>query len=828
MGDWNVIDLHQHTNHDIDCNGKTVENTYTHRDYYEFLKIQNAKLKAVTCHNNINLSEHIKQAIISDLLGINHLVGVEIDYKFQEIEFHAISILSPNVDVIDFSNKLKEIRERNIQKTKKIFFNQEDFCQLHQNTEFIYIPHAIKDKGILEQKIGELETSTIDWVIKVLISGLGFPILFESTREYHIYSVINKINSEIHNENVKIEISGYVGGDYKFDNDLERKNKVLQKPRYCINSLPTYRGLEIALRNSETRLSLEKQVINRERFIRKIKIADSENFIGSEIEFSPGLNVIIGNSGSGKTLLLNQIYYEIKGESLSAAQKEKTSNKKSNQYVNKVGRKSILDIDFDKKISKEELKLLEIPNVYSEILRMQDDTGSITKIFGIDDVSNIDRIILDYKGILNNYFQCISQIDIYINNGKQNLTNIKSAIDFLENNKLENNNFVLKKEIYNENDLQKLNNKLEKINKHLEKKENYEKDFLEIKELISDEEKKKEIDVLLQKYIEAIKLLSDEKLIITTNIKDCEYEKRLNCLINDKIEEANNKLGSKERARNTREETYRSELNSLEFNLKNAIIEELKKEEFDLTYPYENIKREIEKNYNEYARLTLDDKRFNINEVDILESPLFNLNMIKTKVKDMRNDKIDMQNTEQIKEIVKRLKDEEINFSSILTDGNNIPKNIELYLKDKKEWRLIQNINRGDIAKKSIEYHFNKLILENQPDIIFIDQPENDVDKSFISSTLSKFIKEQKVDKQIIVTSHDAIVAINSDVNKIIEASIDEKNRIFYKSFDLEYVEKEEMVATNIVSEILDGGKSNIKKRYQVYGGELNYENYNL
>ena len=825
---WNVIDLHQHTNHDIDCNGKRVENTYTHRDYYEFLKIQNVKLKAVTCHNNIDLAEHVKQAIISDLLGITHLVGVEIDYKFQEIEFHAISILSPNVDVINFSNKLSEIREKYIQKKEKIFFSQQDFCQLHKNTEFIYIPHAIKDKGILEQKIGELESSTVDWVIKVLVSGLGFPILFESTKDYHIYSVMNKINSEIHNENVKVEIPGYVGGDYKFDNDVERRNKVLKKPRYCINSLPTYRGLEIALTNSETRLSLEKQVINRERFIRKIKISDNENFIGSEIEFSPGLNVIIGNSGSGKTLLLNQIYYEIKGESLSAAQKEKTSNKKNNQYVNKVGRKSILDIEFDKTINKEELKLLEIPNVYSEILKMQDDTESITKIFGIDDISNIDKIILEYRGILNDYFQCISQIDMYINNGNKNFTNIKSAIEFLENNKLENNNFILKKEIYNEDGLQRLNSNLEKINKHLEKQENYEKDFLEIKELISDEEKKKEIDALLQKYREVIKFLKEEQFIIMTNIKGCEYDKRLYYLINDNIEKANNKLGSKERARNTREETYNSELNSLKLNLKNVIIEELNKEKFNLTYPYENIKKEIEKNCNEYARLTLDDKRFNINEIDILESPLFNLNMIKTKVKDMKNDKIDMQNTEQIKIIIKKLKDEGINFSSILTDGNNIPKNIELYLADKREWRLIQNINKGDIAKKSIEYHFNKLILENQPDIIFIDQPENDVDKSFISSTLSKFIKEQKVDKQIIVTSHDAIVAINSDVNKIIEASIDEKNRIFYKSFDLEYVEKEKMVATNIVSEILDGGKTNIKKRYQIYGGELNYENYNL
>ena len=105
MEGWNKIDLHQHTNHDIDCKGKKVKDNYTHTDYYEWLKVQDVKLKAVTCHNNIDLASHVKHAIISDMLGINHLVGTEIDYKFDKVEFHAITILSPNVDVIQFSNK---------------------------------------------------------------------------------------------------------------------------------------------------------------------------------------------------------------------------------------------------------------------------------------------------------------------------------------------------------------------------------------------------------------------------------------------------------------------------------------------------------------------------------------------------------------------------------------------------------------------------------------------------------------------------------------------------------------------------------------------------
>ena len=122
MSSWNRIDLHQHTDHDIDCKGKHVNNNYTHIDYYKWLKEEQVKLKAVTCHNNINIVSHIKHAIISDLLGITHLVGVEIDYKFEKIEFHAISILSPNVDIIKFADTLNELR---IKKNNNIycFFN---------------------------------------------------------------------------------------------------------------------------------------------------------------------------------------------------------------------------------------------------------------------------------------------------------------------------------------------------------------------------------------------------------------------------------------------------------------------------------------------------------------------------------------------------------------------------------------------------------------------------------------------------------------------------------------------------------------------------------
>lgn len=825
MNYWSRIDLHQHTDHDIDCTGRVYDNNYTHIDFFKWLEEEKVKLKAVTCHNNIEIASHIKHAIIAEMLGINYLVGVEIDYKFDELEFHAITILSPNADVFTFANKLKDIRTS---KGNNIFFNKKDFCSLHENIEFIFIPHAIKDKGILEQKIGNLETSTIDWVIKTLISGIGEPILFENTRDYHIYSVIEKINKTLNLENVEVEIAAYVGDDYRFDNDESRKEKIRNRVKYCINSKPTYRGLELALRNSTTRLSLETQIIERERFIKSIKINDNNVFDESGIDLSPGLNVIIGNSGSGKTLLLNQLYYEIKGENLKAAIKNKT-NTKDNQYKSKVGNNNFLEIEFDQDITNSDLKILEIPNIYSEILKFQDDdTNEIPKMFGIDDITNSNLIISDYKRKVNEYFNNLNLQILSLKKGEQNTINIKSAIEFLQKNKNNIGIFQLNKNVYNTNELDNLTKKILELEKYISDYEKIKKYFEKLKEIITKEEGKSAVDILLKNYDLVIESLKYEYGIKKKKEKELTFDKVITEKINDSIDKSIKLLGNKEKTIKEREQILSKETKELIQNIKDEIVSCLKKQDFNLSFPYEKLKLELEKNCNEYARLTLNVQEDELKNTIILESNLFDCTSMKKRLSKIGTKKFNLLNDKEVKNIIIELNDLEINFSNLILDANEMPKNVELYLNDKKEWRFIQNINKGDIAKKSLEYYFNKLVTDNQPDVILIDQPENDVDKTFISNTLSSFIKNQKIDKQIIVTSHDAIIAINSDVNKIIEAIVTDDNKIKYESYDLEYVEQEKLIATNKVAKILDGGKNNIKIRYQIYGGELNYENRNI
>jgi hypothetical protein len=220
-------------------------------------------------------------------------------------------------------------------------------------------------------------------------------------------------------------------------------------------------------------------------------------------------------------------------------------------------------------------------------------------------------------------------------------------------------------------------------------------------------------------------------------------------------------------------------------------------------------------NSNEYARLSLNYNLDDLKEVDVKENIFIKNSDIKMKLSKLGV--VNLLDNVMVKDMIKKLLEQDLRLSSILE--TEIPLNLQIF--DKGEWKESKMINPGDLAKTYMKYYFKKVIGDEQPDVIFIDQPENDVDKTFITDTLSDFIKNTKATTQFIITTHDPILAINSDANLIILAELSEKNQIMYKSFALEDFDDNtlENIGTNIVSKILDGGKMNVRLRYQMYGG---------
>ena len=135
----------------------------------------------------------------------------------------------------------------------------------------------------------------------------------------------------------------------------------------------------------------------------------------------------------------------------------------------------------------------------------------------------------------------------------------------------------------------------------------------------------------------------------------------------------------------------------------------------------------------------------------------------------------------------------------------------------------IEELNPGTIAKKNVEMYFEDEIQKRNPQIVVFDQIENDVDKTFISTTIKNEIQKTKDIAQLLIVTHDPIVAVNADPTNYIECK-KEKGKISYRSFFPEANNRDEL---KTIADIVDGSKNVIRKRYQIYERENDYGNKN-
>ena len=107
---------------------------------------------------------------------------------------------------------------------------------------------------------------------------------------------------------------------------------------------------------------------------------------------------------------------------------------------------------------------------------------------------------------------------------------------------------------------------------------------------------------------------------------------------------------------------------------------------------------------------------------------------------------------------------------------------------------------------------FEEEIKGGKNNVILFDQIENDVDKPFISDVLRELIEDTKGYVQIIIVTHDPIVAVNADPTNYIEC-IRDKDKFYYRSFCPECDDKDEL---NTIAKNVDGSKEVIKNRNQL------------
>lgn len=102
---------------------------------------------------------------------------------------------------------------------------------------------------------------------------------------------------------------------------------------------------------------------------------------------------------------------------------------------------------------------------------------------------------------------------------------------------------------------------------------------------------------------------------------------------------------------------------------------------------------------------------------------------------------------------------------------------------------------------------------DNAP--LIIDQPEDNLATGYINDGLLKAIKSCKAKKQIILVSHNATIPMLGDAQNIVVCRND-KNKITIRSNPLEGAINNTGVV-DLIARITDGGKASIKKRVKKY-----------
>lgn len=102
---------------------------------------------------------------------------------------------------------------------------------------------------------------------------------------------------------------------------------------------------------------------------------------------------------------------------------------------------------------------------------------------------------------------------------------------------------------------------------------------------------------------------------------------------------------------------------------------------------------------------------------------------------------------------------------------------------------------------------------DNAP--LIIDQPEDNLAIGYINRGLLNAIKECKVSKQIILVSHNATIPMLGDAQNVVMCR-NEDNGILIRSNPLEgSIGREKVV--DLIAETTDGGKASVKKRFKKY-----------
>lgn len=839
--DYFKCDLHIHTNY----SSKTKTNDY--KGDFELKKLitkisepqYDIKLFSFTDHNIINVPVY-EEYYNDKSLNIKDrclLVGVELDIivenflleklksNFEHTEcdkkkYHSLIIFKSNnaKKLNDTLNQMyKKISdEYNEKNNTNIDLNDENkdlkfritsfdrFAEYFIDEDYIVISHGKKEANIVEA-YKSYNNGLTEAQVMVLIGIINAVEMSPGNNAKVINHFNNGFQSLLSDDfSAKKEVPYVVFSDNHQISCYPRHDSAqnLEKEIFTwIKGDLSFETLRMAFVDPTSRILVSSDIPNLpEKYIEEIKFNTIKDGIEKVqiVKLSPGINTIIGGRSSGKSLLFNSILYSLS----SGKDKSKIDDyvKESNKVLNLETIQSKLNCEEEFKNN----NICEI-NAFTqeEIIELFENNGEGLKehldFYKLDAIE-INEKIGAYNLAIDRFTSAYSDLLHKKNDDNSSLP----MTTFKEASKILNEKYEYKyaiETIKNNIDLSstEIDNVIKKVNTEIQNAKIIKELKLKEKPLFNLDE----LDII-DSYINLLKNKSEElkKSYNKTFVK----EKYLINLESSLNEISNKYLTSETEKISQAKENVKNELSKMYNYFKTKLF--FKKYANDL----ENLNIKIDEKNNPISdSYTLNTK------VDCEINKEFLYNIISEKIRELDNEKSIERNFIDLMNDDIKIFRKDNSYENVVWLFSLVKNSINESLTPK--YTIIENdndisLNSDNMSQGKKASIYLEIILEkckSNNSIIMIDQPEDNIDNEFITDVMIDKIRDLRMKNQIILVTHNAAIAINSDSENIIIS--ENKDGIF--KYDIGGLELEKH--RKKICKLLDGGNYIFDNRYHKY-----------
>ncbi len=797
--EWRKWDLHFHTPSSYDYQNKSVGNDRI----IEVLKENQINAVAITDHHIIDINRILElRKLAGDEITI--FPGIELCSNSRGSEpIHFIGIFPENSDLdyiwgqlyngADIASQEKSGRGNN-----EIYCKLDETCALIRNLGGLVSIHSGKKSNSIENITNALPVNMaekLDISKNVDIFEIGKESDLNDYRQ-HVFPNIKKTFPMI------------------LCSDNHNIEEYVLKQNCWIKADLTFEGLKQILYEPDERVAVqefqpdEKDVY---RVISEVVINDT-NFSPTPIPLNSNLTVIIGSRSSGKTTLLNSIAKAIDiSEYNSRFDGQKPPREPPSLTVKWKDGSILPTSDINKGITyipqnyiinlaeakDEEAPILEIAekaifDSQNPISSQKEELDNQVEILGTNLASNIFRLFTLKK---------------QISEQKEKIKKIGDKAGISEQIKLLDETIKSLQKNFTPEDRVKLTEISKLFNENKNKIENLSNDIGVFTTEMSQPPSEAEIfqdRALLLKSVDLIEELSKfEKesktkylinylAFLKTKNEQLTAEKVALESTNSKILTDNKDLIDKSRENKSATEKIK------EREQQEAKLAEIIKEEGvlgNLETSFLDIKNKIVEAHKQRTELK---NGFIVNTVGDIDGIKYsaNVEIDKTKLNKYLEDSINIHNSTDCRlslNAIPGYKNDDIYDPSALIKADNITTVLNLLLDEKLKTKSGVDIQRAveglfsdfEFINYSLSYEGDeypdmtpgkkalvvlKLLIESSKDKypILIDQPEDDLDSRSISNEIVNFLRIKKKERQIILVTHNANIAIKADAEEII------------------------------------------------------------